>query len=679
MAISSLGVGSNLDLNSIITQLMAIESQPLKSLAVKEASYQAKLSAYGGLSGALSSFQGALAGLSDLSKFQQLTASSSEATVATAAATSKAVAGSYNINLTQLAQAQSLASAGVASASAPIGDGAPVTLTFRFGTISGGTLGSDGRYAGAAFTENPDVTAASITIDSSNNSLQGIRDAINKANLGVTATIVADGSAEPNRLVLTSNKTGVASSMKISVDSVPVDGETSSDTALKDLLAYDPAGSGTQKLTQTSAAQNTLLTLNGIAVTSATNTITGAIDGVTLTASKVGTTTISIARDTSSTQKNVSAFVKSYNELTATLKSLTAYNADTKIGGPLLGDSTVRAIQNELSKMITSPATGLSGSLTNLPQIGVSLQKDGTLALDSAKLQKAMDNNFNDIGKLFAVTGTASDSLISYAGSTLATKAGSNAINISVLATKGQLVGSTAANTAITAGVNDELTLIIDGITSTIKLSTGNYTPAKLAAHLQATINGDTAFSKESVAVEVSADSNGVLTLTSNRYGTASKVAVSGNGAESLLGVEPMATTGVDVAGTINGVAAAGAGQFLTAGAGSNAAGLKIQITGGSPGDRGTLDFSQGYASQLSKLIDGFLGSDGLISSRTDGLNRGIKDVGKSRDAVNLRLTNIEAQYRKQFTALDVMISNMTSTSNYLTQQLAALANLNKQ
>ena len=145
-----------------------------------------------------------------------------------------------------------------------------------------------------------------------------------------------------------------------------------------------------------------------------------------------------------------------------------------------------------------------------------------------------------------------------------------------------------------------------------------------------------------------------------------------------MLGAEPTATTGLDVAGTINGVTATGSGQFLTP-APTARPGLKIQVTGDSLGDRGTLDFSQGYASQLSKLIDGFVGGDGLISSRTDGINRSIKDVGNSRDALNVRLTSIEAQYRKQFTALDVMISNMTSTSNYLTQQLAALANFNKQ
>ncbi|MGB7480083.1 MAG: flagellar filament capping protein FliD [Burkholderiaceae bacterium] len=665
MGISSPGVGSNLDINTIISQLMAAESKPLTALAKKEASYQAKLSAFGSLSGALAAFQTTLNDLSDLSKFQQLSVASSDTAIATATTSKGAVAGKYNVNVTQLAQQQSLASAGASSTTASIGSGATTTINFQFGTISGGTL-TNGVYAGASFAENPDQPSGSITIDSSNNSLQGIRDAINKSNLGVTATIVADGSAEPHRLVLTSDKTGAAFAMKISVDG---------DAALQNLLAYNPdaASGGTQKLTQTSAAQNAQMTLNGIAITSAGNTINDAIEGMTLNAIKLGSTAISITSDTSAVEKNVNAFVKSYNDLNSTLKSLTGYNADTKAAGLLIGDSTVLTIQSVLQKAFSAPPAGLGGSLTQLSQIGVSLQKDGTLSVDSAKLQKAMAANFNDIGKLFAVAGTASDSLISYAGSTLATKAGSSAINITQLATKGVLTGSTAANTTITADVNDEISLTIDGVTSTIKLTAGSYNAASLAAHVQATVNGMTPFSKDDISVKVSQE-NGILTITSDRYGSASKVSIGGAGALDLLGEDPVATDGVDVAGTIGGLAASGSGQFLT---GSD--GLKIQVTGDALGNRGTIDFSQGYASQLSKLIDGFLGKEGLISSRTDGLNRSIKDVGSSRDAVNLRLATIEAQYRKQFTALDVMISNMTSTSNYLTQQLAALANLNKQ
>ncbi|MGB5938715.1 MAG: flagellar filament capping protein FliD, partial [Rhodanobacter sp.] len=268
--------------------------------------------------------------------------------------------------------------------------------------------------------------------------------------------------------------------------------------------------------------------------------------------------------------------------------------------------------------------------------------------------------------------------LVSFVGSSKATKAGENALVITALASQGQIVGSAAANTTITAGVNDELTLTIDGITSSFKLAAGSYNAASLVAHLQATINGMSAFSKEGVAVSIS-HKDGVLTITSNRYGSASKVAVGGSGAASLLGAAPVATDGVDVAGTINGVAALGSGQFLTGAAGSNSEGLKIQVTGGNIGPRGSVTFSQGYASQLNTLIGSFLGTEGLIAGRTDGINQSIKDLGNQRDAVSARLASTEARYRKQFTALDSLISSMNTTSSYLTQQLAALANLNKQ
>src|SRR5690606_7114227 len=148
-----------------------------------------------------------------------------------------------------------------------IGSGAATTVRFQFGTTDG-----------SSFTENPDLAGGIVTLDSSNNSLQGIRDAINKAQLGITATIVSDGSASPHRLVLTSDKTGAASSMKITVDG---------ESALADLLTYDPVG--TKKLDQTSAAQDAELKVNGIDVRSATNVVRDAIQGVTLTAVTTGT------------------------------------------------------------------------------------------------------------------------------------------------------------------------------------------------------------------------------------------------------------------------------------------------------------------------------------------------------------------------------------------------------
>jgi len=676
MALSSPGIGSNLDVNSIVTQLMSVESQPLTALNKKEASYQAKLSAFGSLSGALGSFQSALAALSSPEKFQSITASTADASIISASASIKAVPGNYAVDVTKLAQAQTIATAGQSSMTAAIGDGQPTTLTFQFGTISGGTL-QNGKYVSdpaatppnPAFAQDANQASGTVKIDSSNNSLQGIRDAINKAGIGVTATIVSDGSATPYHLVLTSNKTGETSSMKISVARDPA---APANTQMADLLAYDPAGS--QNMTQSTAAQNTALTVNGIAITSATKNISEAIQGVTLNVSKAGSTTISVARDTASVQSAVNTFVKAYNDLDKTIKSLTSYDPATKQAGLLIGDSSVRNIQSQVRSMLGSSLSGLGGSLTTLPQIGISFQKDGSMSLDSSKLQSAMANNFNDIAGLFSSMGTTSDSLVRYMDSTSATQPGNCALNLTALATQGKLTGSAPpASMTIVAGSNDQMNMTVDGVSATVTLAPNTYTSASLAAQLQSAINGASAFSSAGVSVSVSADPSGIINITSNRYGSASNVSVSGNAVANLF-TTTNSVDGIDVAGTIDGVAATGSGQILTGAKGSPSEGLKLEITGGATGDRGKVNYSQGYAYLLNKLVDNFLGSKGLIASQTDGINSSIKNIGKSRDAINTRLVAVEKRYRAQFTALDATISSMTQTSTYLTQQLAQLA-----
>lgn len=659
VAISSPGIGSNLDVNGIVSKLMQVESQPLTSLQQKEAAYTSELSAFGTLSGALSSFQSSLAGL-DASKFKTLNATSSDTDILTATTAKDAVKGSYKVNITQLAQAQTIATAGQASTTATIGTGAATTLTFSFGTISGGTL-ANGLYSGATFTQDADQATHTLTINSSNNSLQGIRDAINNAGMGVTATIVSDGSATPNRLVLTSDKTGAKSSMKISV---------AGDPALQNLLGYEP--DGTQNLSQSSAAQSAALTVNGVAITSATNTIEGAIQGVTLTAADVGNSTLSVSADTSGIKTGLNAFIKAYNDLNTTINNLTSYDAKTKKAGPLLGDATVRSIQTAVRRMFGTAVPGLNGSLTNLSQIGVSFQKDGSLSLDSTKLQNAITANFDDVTKLLAASGSASDSLVNFVSSRDNTPVGTSSVYVSQLATQGKVAGGGAAGLSIVAGANDKLDLTIDGVSASTTLVPGTYTAATLASQVQAAINGVKAFSSAGIAVTVTQNA-GVLTITSNKYGSASNVTVGGNGAANLLPT-PTATTGVDVAGTIGGVAATGSGQYLTGSSGSPADGVKVQITGGSaPASRGTVNVSKGYGYQFKTLLENFVGSKGLIASKNDGINATIKTIQKQEEALNTRLTAIEARYRKQFTNLDVLMGNMTKTSTFLTQQLAAL------
>lgn len=678
MAISSPGIGSGLDINGIVAKLMAVESQPLRALDTKEAAYQAKLSAYGTLSGALSSFQSAVQGLSDPAKFQSLTASSSDATVASASASSIAVAGSYALDISKIAQSQKLVAAGKTSTSTAIGLGGTTTLTFDFGTISG-TLapyvpatGTGGTYTASAFVSNGSG-AKTVTIDATNNSLTGIRDAINSAKIGVTASIVNDGGASPYRLVLSSDNAGASNSIKISV-------AAGGDADVTQLLSYDPAGvvGTTQNLQQTLVAQNTEMTVNGVFVSKTGSTLTDVIHGVTLNALKIGTSTISVAQDSSGVTSAVDAFVKGYNDLAKTLKDASSYDPATKKAGILQGDASVRTIQSQLRAYLGRAQTG-NFAYSTLSQVGITFQKDGTLALDSSKLTTALAANPVDVAALFSATGKASDSLVSYVSSTSTTKPGTFSLEVSQLATQGKQVGSAAAGLTITAGLNDALSMTVDGVPATVTLAAGTYTAAALAAEVQAKINGASALSSMGISVAVT-QSLGTMTLTSNRYGSTSSVSVGGNGATNLLGAAPISTAGIDVAGTLDGASGTGSGQNLTGTAG-NAEGLKLLITGGAAGvgvSRGTVGFSQGYAYQLNQLISSFLDSSGTIAAVTEGANRSIKDISSQRDVLNRRLANIEAQYRKQFTALDVTMASMSQTSSYLTQQLAALSSQTK-
>ncbi len=669
MALSSPGIGSNLDVNSIVKQLVAVEGQPLTTLARKEASFQAKLSAFGTLSGSLGAFQTALGNLTNPSKFQALTATPGDATITTASATSAAAAGSYDINISTLAQAQSIASTGQANTTTAIGAGATSTLTFQFGTIGGSTTPTSGIYPiGTTFTQDANQATGTVTIDSSNNSLQGIRDAINKAGVGVTATIISDGSATPNRLVLTSTKTGAVSSMKITV---------TGDAALQNLLAYDPADATGQKLTESVKAQDTALTVNGIAISSATKTISDAIQGVTLNAIKTGSTTLAVSRDTTSVTSAINGFVKAYNDVNKTLKDLTAYNPATKVGGPLIGDATVRSIQTDIRQMLNTPIPELTGSIKTLSDVGIAFQKDGSLAVNSTKLQSAISNNIDDVAALFSPFGKSTDSLVGFVSSTSATKAAKHEVNLTATATQGIQVGNVDLNAGPTVIAADTtVNVTVDGVSAAVALTAGSYTAAQLASMVQSAINGTSTLSSASVSVKATIDGNGFLNITSNRYGSASNVNVAsgtGTSAAALIGTGPTVTAGVDVAGSIGGIEASGSGQNLTGKIGSVADGLKLLISGGATGARGAVDFSRGYADQLNTLIGTFLGSSGRISGRTNGLNASIKDIGRSRDALNTRLLAVESRYRAQFNALDKTISAMNQTSTFLQQQLSNL------
>lgn len=399
-ATSPTSSSTNLDVNGIVSQLMKVERLPIDKLDTQEASYQAKLTSYGTIKGAVSSFDTAVSDLNSLTKFQSLKATPSDTTVLSATTTSIAAEGTYSLEVTSLAQAQNLIAKRQTSTTNAIGTGADTTVTFDFGTITGSTptpydpiAGTGGTYGGATFTSNG-KGVYSITIKSGNNTLEGIRDAINAAKTGMTATIINDGDATaPYRLVLSSDSVGASHSAKITV---------SGDATIQGLLAHDPEG--TQNLAETVTAKNANIKVNGVAVSKDSNSIADVIHGVTLNLTKETTTPVklTVARDTSTISTSLASLVKAYNDMAAVFKTETAYDATAKKGATLQGDFTVRNLQAQMRGILGSAVSGTSGVLNTLSDVGVSFQKDGTLKLDQAKLDTAMKNSFADIATLFS-------------------------------------------------------------------------------------------------------------------------------------------------------------------------------------------------------------------------------------------------------------------------------------
>ncbi|EIM01779.1 flagellar filament capping protein FliD [Rhodanobacter denitrificans] len=363
--LTSMGVGSGLDVASLVSQLVAAKKAPQQNQVTSQANAaNTQLSALGQVSAALSALQSAMAPLTDGSAFTARTVGSSDTTVLGASATGTPVNGSYNIVVTQLASALKASSGAFASSTTAVGTG---TLTIAVGSQS-----------------------MSLTLDSTNNSLAAIRDAINGAstNPGVSATIVTgtDGA----HLVLSGTRTGAANGF--SVSSSGGDGKLAA-------LKYDPAASTGNGLSVVTAAADAKYSIDGLAANSAGNTISSAIDGLTLNLVKAGSSTLSVSSDSSKATGALTNLVNTYNSFVGIYQNLTRYDATSGTAGALLGDATLNGINNTLSSIIGGTANGAS-----LSSIGISLQVDGTLKLDSGKLATALGDGGKQVGALFGGT-----------------------------------------------------------------------------------------------------------------------------------------------------------------------------------------------------------------------------------------------------------------------------------
>lgn len=374
--ISALGVGSGMDMSTIIKQLMTVEQQPLTVVNQQESSIKSKISAYGQLSSALSALKTAATALNTPTTINAFKAAFSDNAFGTATASSSAAAGVYDIQVTQLAKAHTLATTAFASNTTVVGDG---SLTIKSGT-----------------------NTFSVTIDNTNDTLAGIRDAINASanNTSVSASIVNDTSGA--RLVLSAKNTGSANAIDVQV--------TESGAAGLRKLSYasangDPYG---QVMTAGNPAQDALLKVNGVPISSASNTVSSAITGVSFTLAKENSSaTLTITRDSAAVSTAATNFAAAYSKLSSTIKTLTAYDAATKTGSVLTGDGTTSMLMSRLRTTLSTVPSGLTGTYSTLAEVGISIQSDGSMSVDSTKLQSAIDNHFSDLQNVLGTYGKA--------------------------------------------------------------------------------------------------------------------------------------------------------------------------------------------------------------------------------------------------------------------------------
>jgi flagellar hook-associated protein 2 len=372
--------GSVIDVSSLVSQLVTATQAPQQALITNQTNaVTANISALGTLKGALSTFQGALTTLATPSAFNSESAGTSDSNVFTAIAAADAVGGSYSVSVSNLASAQQIVSK-------------PIGATLGTGTLQLGL--------GTSFF--------SVSIDSHNNTPSGIAAAINQAtnNPGVTATVLSgtDGS----HLLLSSSLTGAANT--ISVHETDVGGA---------LTALNYGVGGTTNYNQNSAAADASFSVGGVPHTSASNTVSDAISGVTLTLLGTTTTTgsggttdtpatLTISNDTTTVQKNISAFVDAYNTLHGALTSLGGFDPSTNTAGAMLGNPVLTGIQNQIQHALNS-LVGTS-AYNSLPGIGITTQNDGTLTVNSSTLQTALASNFSAVSQLFSSkTGVAAN------------------------------------------------------------------------------------------------------------------------------------------------------------------------------------------------------------------------------------------------------------------------------
>ena len=667
MALQATGIGSGIDVGSLVDQLVAAEGAP-KNLRMntREAELTAKLSSMGAIKSSISSFKSSFLNLTLGSTFSALKATTSDIEVFGATVANSTAVGTHTIDVLSVAQGQVLTSdatyAPVDTGSTSIGTG---TLTFEFDDDKDGTF---------------DGTGTIETVAISGGTLDDIRDSINDAAIGVTASIVYNGTGYQLSLA---SETGAAKSMKITVADGVGTAITDPSVGLGQ-FAYDPvAGVGTgQNMSQTLAASDASILFNGVSVTSSTNTITDPVDGVELTLKKADagvTKTLTITDDTSKISSATGTFVASFNELMSSLNAATFFDADSGTKGLFLGDSVIRNIENQVRNVLNQTVGDNTVKYNSMASIGITTSSDGTLSFDSTKLDTALSEDADQVRNLFAGNSsnvdTSYDEAIVFSSIPTGVETSEVDVLITQAATQAELFGARLNESVLdgaTPLTSSDFDITVDGSTTNVSLNGQTFASGEaLASYIQNSVGVN------NLTVSYA---NAKLTFASTSYGSASTIDITNAEANATtnLGIANTGSTatGRDVAGRLGFEAATGVGQVLTADVGTTYAGLVATFTGTTTTSGYENTKVDGLFSGLNTLLNGFLDSDGILAARNKTFNSQIDDIEDQRIQLVQRMDALETRLLRQFNAMDSIVAQLNSTGTFLTNQLSSLQGL---
>ena len=653
------GLVSGLDTTSIIEGLVSLQKSQVDRLNVKKSEILTEQAAFQGVEARLLSLRSSMSQLnrSTGSVFDQTTASSSDESILTVTSESKAIPGSYNVRVNSLARAHQIGSQGFSDPSTTISTG---TISFQVG----------------------DRSATEITIDTSNNTVDGLVNAINTQSDDVSASIVYDQGNSAHRILLTSKYTGEANEINVTNNLITPTGSE---------VLPDFSGAAIQDATN---AQLQLGSGAGAIVAEYdSNVIDGLIDNVTLNLESADASkdiNLKVTRDTESAKIAIEGFVENYNSMIQYIDDQTAFNTSTNTASPLLGNRTVSTLKTTLSSMVTESVPGLSSSVNRFSQLGIDIDNGGKLIINSSELESALQGNTDgieptDIQRVFGMSGVSDNSGVSFLLGSTRTQASTSSYQVDILQSAER--GSVTATSVLDASIvidssNNQIQLSIDNLeTDTIILASGTYTQEELASHLQSRINGiDT---RDFDDVDVSLES-GFLEITSQRYGRSSEISAISGTASSILGFDGTETgVGQDVAGSfiVDGVVetATGTGRVLIGDSDNdNTADLQVRVTltSGqvSGGVEANLNVSRGISSSLDKYFGELLDTSvGTIKTAEDNFTLRIESLDASIARVNSISESKTEDLIAQFTALERVLSDLQGTSSFLTSQLASL------